>query len=145
MTDSQSTNLSWCQTLIWDPRPIFLYLSLIIFRQLRVCWCGAPSLTRSRVCTFQFLADIASVADFLTNYKQITKKRQVTKLDCYIKLLSGEKKFIVVCWPLLRAIVSHCYGSRTLLSFHVTLGTTVASPLLPLRCFSNPFVFHSIV
>jgi hypothetical protein len=31
-------------------------LSLIIFRQLRVCWCGAPSLARSRVCSFQFFA-----------------------------------------------------------------------------------------
>jgi hypothetical protein len=37
-------------------------LSLIIFRQLRVCWCGAPSLTRSRVCSFQFLLSIASAA-----------------------------------------------------------------------------------
>jgi hypothetical protein len=25
------------------------------FRQLWVCWCGAPSLTRSQVCSFQFL------------------------------------------------------------------------------------------
>jgi hypothetical protein len=32
-----------------DQRPIFPILSLIIFRQFRVCWCGAPSLTRSRV------------------------------------------------------------------------------------------------
>jgi hypothetical protein len=36
------------------------------FRQLRVCWCGAPSLTRSRVCIFQFLPGIAST-DFLTS------------------------------------------------------------------------------
>jgi hypothetical protein len=32
------------------------------FRQLRVCWCGAPSLTRSWVCTFQFLLGITSTA-----------------------------------------------------------------------------------
>jgi hypothetical protein len=36
--------------------------SLIIFRQLRVCWCGATSLTRSRVCSFQFLPSTASTA-----------------------------------------------------------------------------------
>jgi hypothetical protein len=30
------------------------------FRQFRVCWCGVPFLTRSRVCTFQFLPGIAS-------------------------------------------------------------------------------------
>jgi hypothetical protein len=36
------------------------------FRHLWVCWCGAPSLTRSRVCSFQFLPGIASAA-FLTS------------------------------------------------------------------------------
>jgi hypothetical protein len=30
-TDSQSASSSWCQAPIWDPRPIFLILSLIIF------------------------------------------------------------------------------------------------------------------
>jgi hypothetical protein len=30
-----------------------------VFRQLRVCWCGAPSPTRSWVCSFQFLTGIA--------------------------------------------------------------------------------------
>jgi hypothetical protein len=30
------------------------------FWQCRVCWCGAPSLARSRVCSFQFLPGIAS-------------------------------------------------------------------------------------
>jgi hypothetical protein len=29
-----------------------------------VCWCGAPSLTRSRVCSFQFLLGIASAVFF---------------------------------------------------------------------------------
>jgi hypothetical protein len=61
-THGQSVSLSWCQAPIWDPRPIFSLNSLIIFRQLRVCWCGAPSLTRSRVCSFQFLPGIARVA-----------------------------------------------------------------------------------
>jgi hypothetical protein len=37
-TDGQSASLSWCQAPIWGPRPIFLFVSLIIFRQLRVCW-----------------------------------------------------------------------------------------------------------
>jgi hypothetical protein len=58
---SKSASLSWCQAPIWDPRPIFLLLSSIIFRQLRVS-CEAPSLTRSRVCSFQFLLGIASAA-----------------------------------------------------------------------------------
>jgi hypothetical protein len=61
-TDGQSASPSWYQAPIWDPRPIFLLLSLIIFRQLRVCWRGAPTLTRSRVSNFQFLLGIASAA-----------------------------------------------------------------------------------
>jgi hypothetical protein len=60
--DSQSVCLSWCQAPIWDQRTIFPLSSLIIFRQLRVCWCGAASLTRSRVCSFQILLDIANAA-----------------------------------------------------------------------------------
>jgi hypothetical protein len=53
-TDSQSASPSLCQAPIWDPRSIFPFLSLNIFRQLRVCRYGAPPLTRSRVCIFQF-------------------------------------------------------------------------------------------
>jgi hypothetical protein len=45
-TDSLSVSPSWYQ----DPRPISPILSLIIFHwPFRVCWWGAPSLTRSRV------------------------------------------------------------------------------------------------
>jgi hypothetical protein len=32
----------------------------IMFRQLRVSWCGTPSLTRSRVCSLQLLLALAS-------------------------------------------------------------------------------------
>jgi hypothetical protein len=39
-----------------------LLLSLIIFRQLRICLCGAPSLTRSLVCSFQSLLGTSSAA-----------------------------------------------------------------------------------
>jgi hypothetical protein len=46
------------------PATNFPLFSLLIFRQLLVCWCGAPSLTRSRVCSFQYLLGIA-IAVFL--------------------------------------------------------------------------------
>jgi hypothetical protein len=59
-TDRQSASLSWCQAPICDQRPIFLLRSLIIFIQLRVCWCGAPSLKRGRICSFQLLLGLAS-------------------------------------------------------------------------------------
>jgi hypothetical protein len=38
----------------------FSPLSKIIFRQLWVCWSGAPSLTRGRVCSFQLLLGLVS-------------------------------------------------------------------------------------
>jgi hypothetical protein len=49
MTDSQSASLSWCQGPIWDPRSIFFLLE-ISFRQLRIFYFVAPSLTRGLVC-----------------------------------------------------------------------------------------------
>jgi hypothetical protein len=52
-TDSQSAIPSWCQAPIWDPQPIFPHPLLdYVFRQFLICWCGKPSLTRSRGCTF---------------------------------------------------------------------------------------------
>jgi hypothetical protein len=58
MTDSQSASPSCCQTPIWDPRPIFFLLE-IFFRQLRVCYFVAPSLTRGWVCNLLLLLVIA--------------------------------------------------------------------------------------
>jgi hypothetical protein len=48
-TDCQTASLPWCQAPIWDPRPIFFLLSLIIFRQLWICWCWAPSVLKAQV------------------------------------------------------------------------------------------------
>jgi hypothetical protein len=58
--DRRLVGQSWCQAPIWELRQIFLFLSLIIFRQIRICLCGTPSPTRSRVCSFQLLLRIAS-------------------------------------------------------------------------------------
>jgi hypothetical protein len=46
------------------PATNFSILSLVIFRQLRVCWCGAPSLTRGRVCNLQ-CDDASSVSSYI--------------------------------------------------------------------------------
>jgi hypothetical protein len=79
-TDSQSVSPSSCQAPIWDPQPIFPILFLIIFfRQFRVCWCGAPSLTRSRVCSFQFLPGITSAA-FLRSESRRTHEHSLLSL-----------------------------------------------------------------
>jgi hypothetical protein len=82
-TDSQSASLSWCQAPIWDPQPIFPSFSLINFRQLGVCWCGAPSLTRSRVCSFQFLLGIASAAFLRSESHEI---REHILLSLFLRL-----------------------------------------------------------
>jgi hypothetical protein len=42
--------------------PFFPFSLRLFFRQFLVCWSEAPSLTRSRVCSFQFLLGIASAA-----------------------------------------------------------------------------------
>jgi hypothetical protein len=76
-TDGQSARLTWCQALIWDSRSIFLLLALIIFRELRVCWRGAPSLTRSRVCSFRLLLEIASAVSVESRFLPfIVRKRE---------------------------------------------------------------------
>jgi hypothetical protein len=36
------------------------FFFLIIFRQMRVCWCGAPFMTRGLVCSLQILLSLAS-------------------------------------------------------------------------------------
>jgi hypothetical protein len=64
-TDGQSVSLSWCQAPIWDLRPIFFPHSVW---QLRVCWCGAPSLTRGRSVICQSQSAVVSLLSVCTIY-----------------------------------------------------------------------------
>jgi hypothetical protein len=57
-TKSQSASLSWNKAPIWGLRPDFYYC------QLWVCWCGALSLTRVRVCRVQLLLALTSAVIF---------------------------------------------------------------------------------
>jgi hypothetical protein len=50
-TDGQSPSLSWYQAPFWGLWPDFFNT----VRYLRVCWYGAPSLTRGLVCLLQLL------------------------------------------------------------------------------------------
>jgi hypothetical protein len=68
------------------PATNFPLLSLIIFRQLRVCWCRAPSLTRSRVCGFQFLLGIASAAFLRSESHGTHEQTMLKKLKLKLKL-----------------------------------------------------------
>jgi hypothetical protein len=55
----------------WDQRPIFFLFFLLIFRTLRIYWCGAFSLMRDRNCSLQFLLVLAS-AVFLGSEFHVT-------------------------------------------------------------------------
>jgi hypothetical protein len=55
MTDGQSASLSCVKHPSGTQDQIF-----ITVRRQRVCWCGAPSLTRGRVCRVQLLLALAS-------------------------------------------------------------------------------------
>jgi hypothetical protein len=62
-TYGQWASLFWCQPIIWGTRPV---------RQLRLCWCGAPSLTRGRVCHIQLLLVLASAVVLLAPSRPLT-------------------------------------------------------------------------
>jgi hypothetical protein len=55
MTNGQSACLSRCQVASGDQDQIFVTL-----RQLRVCLCWVPSLTRGRVCLLQLLLTLVN-------------------------------------------------------------------------------------
>jgi hypothetical protein len=67
-TDDQSASLSWNEAPNWGLRPDFYYC------QLLVCWCGALSLTRWRVCRLQLLMVLAS-ADIFGSDSRGTRDR----------------------------------------------------------------------
>jgi hypothetical protein len=76
-TDGQPASLSWNKAPIWGLRPDLDYLW-----QLRVCWFGAPSLTRGRVCRLQLLLVLASAVIFGSYF---TVSTQVWKLlSCWL-------------------------------------------------------------
>jgi hypothetical protein len=58
-TDGHSASLSWCQVTIRAGYKFFFLLE-IFFRQLRVCYFVAPSLTRGWVCNLLLLLVLAS-------------------------------------------------------------------------------------
>jgi hypothetical protein len=78
-TNGQSHNLSRCQATIWGSSQIFLlsffFLLEIIFRQLQICYYGAPSLTEDESVIYrccwaslaQFFSGLSSVG-LMTNF-----------------------------------------------------------------------------
>jgi hypothetical protein len=83
--------VSWPICLgVWDLWPICSPSFFNYFRQLRVCWCGAPSLRRGRVCSFQLLLGIAS-AVFLGSESHWTHEHYLPVFYIYIYIWGGER------------------------------------------------------
>jgi hypothetical protein len=78
----------------------------LFFRQFRVFWCGAPSLTRSWVCTFQFLPGIASAA-FLRSESHGTHElsllslflRLPPNLECQVPVFISPRNRVAQLYP----------------------------------------------
>jgi hypothetical protein len=51
--DWQSVSMSWYRALLWELRPGITSCRDVAVSNLRFCFCGAPSLTRGRVCNLQ--------------------------------------------------------------------------------------------
>jgi hypothetical protein len=61
-TDSQPANMSWYPAPLWDLRPDIISCRNVTVWNLRSCIYGAPSLTRGRVCNFQYNHSMVRVA-----------------------------------------------------------------------------------
>jgi hypothetical protein len=145
--DGQSASLSWCQVSIWDPRPIFSLLSLIIFRQLRVCWCEMPSLTRSRVCSFQFLLGITN-AVFLRSEFHGTHEHI---LSLFLRLPQPGGPGSCICFPQNRlAQLYHralCLSNFLIIALYIYssyMQNTYIRPLLGQACTAD-YVLLTVV
>jgi hypothetical protein len=57
-----TVSMSWYRTPLWDLRPDITYCRNVTTRKLRSCFCGAPSLTRGRVCNLQCNHSVVRVA-----------------------------------------------------------------------------------
>jgi hypothetical protein len=58
----KSVSMSWYRAPLWDLRPDITSCRNVTVRNLRPFFCGAPSLTRGRVCRNYFTADGYSVS-----------------------------------------------------------------------------------
>jgi hypothetical protein len=61
-TDGQSVSMSWYRAPLWNFWPDITFCWNVSVWNLRSCFCGAPSLTRRRVCNLQNKHSISWVA-----------------------------------------------------------------------------------
>jgi hypothetical protein len=131
-TDGQSASLSWCQAPIWNPRPIYLLLSSITFRQLRIWWRRAPSLARGRVCSFQFPICNAFTQNLKANFVPDSKHHGSITATNRLTLRSEIFATTAVFWTLsivLLVIITSLPATGFCLRFHViTHGESIQSP-----------------
>jgi hypothetical protein len=61
LTVGQSVSMSWYRAPLWDLRPNITSCRNVAVWNLRYCFCGAPSLTRERVCNLQCRAEPVTI------------------------------------------------------------------------------------
>jgi hypothetical protein len=61
-TDGQSVSMFWYRAPLWDLRPDATSCRNVAVWNLRSCFCGAPSLTRGRVCNLRCNHSMVRVA-----------------------------------------------------------------------------------
>jgi hypothetical protein len=114
------------------PQLIFPLLSLIIFRQLQFCWCGAPSLMRRRVCSFHFLPGIASAA-FLRSESHWTHEHIL--LCLFLRLPQPLRPGSCICFPQEQGSPVILLGNLVcLINLHIVTWYICSS------CMYNPYI-----
>jgi hypothetical protein len=133
-TGSQSASPSWCQAPIWDQQLIFFLLD-IFFRQLRVCYFVAPSLTRGRVCNLLslFTSDSKSNLYVLRPTVCLPVRPGITHpsetREQFVKFCLYSCGFVDVGRPLWREDRSVICSEMTQVQFQVILQPTVCRPV----------------
>jgi hypothetical protein len=109
-------------------------------RQLQVCWCWAPSLTRERVCRLQLLLDFASAVILRSesrgthNNILLSRIRDSSNLEGQVPVLVSPRKMVVQLYPKARGSLfiasydSQGYGGGV----RTRLDTGITSDLLTL-------------
>jgi hypothetical protein len=77
----------------------------ITVRQLRVCWCGAPSLTKERVCRLQLLLVLASAVILgpesrgTSDHILLSQIRDSPNLEVQVSVLISLRKRVAQLYP----------------------------------------------
>jgi hypothetical protein len=114
-TDGQSASLSWCHATI-RARDQFFFLLEIFFRELRVCYFVAPSLTRGPACNLVLLLVLASAVT-LGSESHGTKTIFYYPNFCDSSNLEGRVPVFISPWNRVSQLYPRALGSLIVASY----------------------------